>query len=520
MKAHIEYWILALVLAIGASLTLKGPARLRARQVLLALVSVFVGTYLVILLGSESRLSRARANIDQAELPLRLEAAVSCGQKHMFSEIASLSQGSTGDRKPEVTLPSAKSSSLDSAKHILETAADGGGGDLINARLAIVLGTIGTQKDRARLATLLEQLSLSKISREQEIGSVLKYIYLGEQFGNGRLSRNADILKRDMPAGWYRDTALCALYKLEGDSADYRKLLEDLDGKYWRLFVRMGYVLAVALFSCLVGVIVILVQLALAPRRKAPVEGVEKTGINVPWKSVYVVFVSWFATELVVGYLLHELMPKIPGSSSEPFIVALITAVSYLLTNVPGLFYIWFFALKPAGLPFWQTLKSRWQTSSASPIKLLFAGYFGWCALFPMVVTAGFIATHFFHSQGSDNPVIAQIVQAAGASNIFATLLFYVTLGVCAPFCEEILFRGFIYQSIKQRSSVQVAVVASALLFALMHFDRGGILPLFTIGLVLALIFERTRSLVPSMVAHGLWNSGTFTFALVLFGTQ
>jgi len=44
--------------------------------------------------------------------------------------------------------------------------------------------------------------------------------------------------------------------------------------------------------------------------------------------------------------------------------------------------------------------------------------------------------------------------------------------------------------------------------------------PTTVIGLVLAFLYERTRSLIPSMIAHGLWNSGTFTFALVLFGSN
>jgi uncharacterized protein len=110
------------------------------------------------------------------------------------------------------------------------------------------------------------------------------------------------------------------------------------------------------------------------------------------------------------------------------------------------------------------------------------------------------------------------VIGTAGSENLPAIIIFYLMLGVLAPFCEEIMFRGFLYGALRAKLGSRLATVASAALFALLHFDRGGLLMLFAIGLVLAAVYERTRALVPAMVAHALWNCGSFTFALIMFG--
>jgi membrane protease YdiL (CAAX protease family) len=216
--------------------------------------------------------------------------------------------------------------------------------------------------------------------------------------------------------------------------------------------------------------------------------------------------------------LVHKLGLGSAVASSDPFQLAVSTTIGYLLGNGPGVFYVYWFTIRPK--PFRSTIKLIWHTSTAGPGKLILFGLMAWCATLPLVTGAAWIASHYLGTQGSENPVIAQLVQAAGSPNWLATMLFYIALGVLAPFCEEILFRGCLYSFLKGRFGAVLGIGLSAALFAVLHFDRGGVLMLFTIGCVLAYTFERTRSLVPCMVAHGLWNSGSFTLALILFGTR
>jgi hypothetical protein len=129
-----------------------------------------------------------------------------------------------------------------------------------------------------------------------------------------------------------------------------------------------------------------------------------------------------------------------------------------------------------------------------------------------------YISTKVFHGDSSSNPVIALIMEAARSSNAAATLVFYLTVGVLAPICEESLFRGFLYSALRRKLAVLPSILISSALFAGVHLDAGGFFALFVLGAIFAFVFERTRSTLPSMVAHGLWNSGQFTVVLLLFG--
>ena len=119
---------------------------------------------------------------------------------------------------------------------------------------------------------------------------------------------------------------------------------------------------------------------------------------------------------------------------------------------------------------------------------------------------------------GSSNPVIPQIMEAARSGNLPAISIFYFTVSVLAPFCEESLFRGFLYSSLRRKFSFLPCALTTAVLFAGAHMDPGGFGPLFALGLVFAYVVERTKSTLPTMVAHGLWNGIEFTVALLLFG--
>jgi CAAX protease family protein len=87
----------------------------------------------------------------------------------------------------------------------------------------------------------------------------------------------------------------------------------------------------------------------------------------------------------------------------------------------------------------------------------------------------------------------------------------FVAAAVIAPIVEELAFRGFFYRLLRKRLPVWAAVPISAAVFAVGHGLPVLIPVLFFLGVVLALVVERTRSLYCSMILHALQN----TFALV-----
>lgn len=82
-----------------------------------------------------------------------------------------------------------------------------------------------------------------------------------------------------------------------------------------------------------------------------------------------------------------------------------------------------------------------------------------------------------------------------------------------APAAEELLFRGVLYPWIRQAGFPKLALFGTALLFGAMHLNAQAFIPLFTLAVILALLYERTNNLLVSMTAHSLFNG--FNFALL-----
>ena len=100
-----------------------------------------------------------------------------------------------------------------------------------------------------------------------------------------------------------------------------------------------------------------------------------------------------------------------------------------------------------------------------------------------------------------------------------AFLISIVMGGVLAPVAEELFFRGAIYTWFRARWGVPVAVVVSSMLFAAAHFDTlVVVVTAFIMGLVNALIFERTRSIWASIAVHAINNSLAFTLVYLALG--
>jgi len=88
-----------------------------------------------------------------------------------------------------------------------------------------------------------------------------------------------------------------------------------------------------------------------------------------------------------------------------------------------------------------------------------------------------------------------------------------------APFCEEVLFRGFLFAGLLRAMPLPWAVILSAFIFAAAHADGPSFPVLFCIGLLLALLRWYTDSLWPGIFLHMLNNAwSAVSILLVLHG--
>ena len=84
-----------------------------------------------------------------------------------------------------------------------------------------------------------------------------------------------------------------------------------------------------------------------------------------------------------------------------------------------------------------------------------------------------------------------------------------------APVAEEIFFRGVVYNAWLRERGPWVAVIGSAALFAAIHTSLFALVPIFALGVTLALLYRRTGSLASTMALHAGFNAISVAIALL-----
>lgn len=103
------------------------------------------------------------------------------------------------------------------------------------------------------------------------------------------------------------------------------------------------------------------------------------------------------------------------------------------------------------------------------------------------------------------NPQLEILAPAGFSWHALAGML--VAAAIVAPVAEEVVFRGLLYSWLRRYLGVAASVALNALVFAFAHGVAVLIPALLVNGTILAFIYERSRSLWPSIIAHGMFNA-------------
>ncbi len=89
---------------------------------------------------------------------------------------------------------------------------------------------------------------------------------------------------------------------------------------------------------------------------------------------------------------------------------------------------------------------------------------------------------------------------------------------IAAPIFEELFFRGFLHTSLREtRLGVPGTIAVTSILFTLAHGpeDLVSLLDPLASAIFLAVLRERTGSIIPGIAAHALGNAQAIVFALL-----
>lgn len=85
-------------------------------------------------------------------------------------------------------------------------------------------------------------------------------------------------------------------------------------------------------------------------------------------------------------------------------------------------------------------------------------------------------------------------------------MMFFLA-AVVAPFCEEIVYRGFLFGGMREKIGPVWSAIVTSVVFAAAHFYVvAGLIAVVGYGLVFCWLYHRSGSLWPGIVAHAVFN--------------
>lgn len=190
-------------------------------------------------------------------------------------------------------------------------------------------------------------------------------------------------------------------------------------------------------------------------------------------------------------------------------------SLSIFFTNVV-IFTAFFLISRATEKKFFQSL---WQPPEGrkSVLFSILTGIGTWFIAFPLVSfvesSLNFIILNFFKVPHLPDQMALQLLTMT-LSSPFYFIIALITIIVFAPIIEELLFRAFLQQWLKEFVSRKSAIVLTAICFALFHFtlrqewhNLSILSAIFVFSCFLSLLYEKEQSLFAPIALHATFNA-------------
>ncbi len=201
--------------------------------------------------------------------------------------------------------------------------------------------------------------------------------------------------------------------------------------------------------------------------------------------------------ESQIGLLLPASVLSKLGLTVTPVTIILLGGIPILLAAGYG------FARQPWGTVF------RW------PLKLKFDRVM--TQAFGLMIGMGLLDTAYgwIISQWAGKPMDQESIPILKYAVSTGPAVAFLAIVLIGPIVEEILFRGLLWEALQPRSGTRAAVIVTSLVFAVVHLQVVGFVPVFLVGMVLCWARWKSGSLGLPMVLHCLNNGFFFGWMLL-----
>lgn len=215
----------------------------------------------------------------------------------------------------------------------------------------------------------------------------------------------------------------------------------------------------------------------------------------------------------------------VPVSTVDAVLVIVVTFVSAMLLG--GLFYITLdkglalvlseliILIVPLGYLLYKGVDVRRYVGLDVNPKLVLWGLVSGAILLSVDIAVSAVLLIIF---GESQAVIESNTMIAELTEYPEGLIYVATALALAGVCEEFAFRGFLQSTLTRRFSFIPAVLTSAFVFGLFHFDPQlvYIISALSAGLVLGYVYHHWNSLTVAVIAHSSVN--ILVLILLIFG--
>ena len=134
-----------------------------------------------------------------------------------------------------------------------------------------------------------------------------------------------------------------------------------------------------------------------------------------------------------------------------------------------------------------------------------------------IAVFIGSVISNFLLSTGEPKKEDLQEIVQTLMTNDDISLKIAIALSaiIFAPLIEEVIFRGYLYPVIKRFSHPIFSCVITSLLFAVIHSNLEGLIPLFLLAIVLTIFYEISKSIWVPILMHACFN-GVNTISILI----
>ncbi|TVQ01935.1 MAG: CPBP family intramembrane metalloprotease [Balneolaceae bacterium] len=81
-----------------------------------------------------------------------------------------------------------------------------------------------------------------------------------------------------------------------------------------------------------------------------------------------------------------------------------------------------------------------------------------------------------------------------------------LNIAMVPALCEEVLFRGYVMRAFEKSWGIIASIIISGIVFGMFHIQLGNLLPLASLGIILALMTWLSNSIWPAVIAHFINN--------------